>query len=95
MVTITKFSSEEKVIELANDTMYGLATAIHTKNNERSVRMTNALKPVQRGSVVSDPVPFALLLGPSAFRQRWISCVSLEASSHSGLVKLLSLVPTG
>lgn len=44
VVTITKFKTEEEVLELANDTTYGLAAAVHTKDNERSIRMTNALK---------------------------------------------------
>lgn len=44
VVTISKFSTEAEVLEQANDTNYGLAAAVHTKDYERSVRMTNALK---------------------------------------------------
>lgn len=44
VVSIAKFSSEEEVIELANDTTYGLAAGIFTKDYERAVRVTSALK---------------------------------------------------
>lgn len=44
VVCVSKFSSEEEVIELANDTTYGLAAGIHTKDYERAVRVTGALK---------------------------------------------------
>ncbi|KAJ5204610.1 aldehyde dehydrogenase [Penicillium cinerascens] len=44
VVAISKFSSEEEVLTLANDSTYGLAAAVHTKDYERAVRMINALK---------------------------------------------------
>lgn len=44
VVVISKFSTEEEVLELANDTTYGLAAAVHTKDYERAVRVTNALQ---------------------------------------------------
>ncbi|KAK4506859.1 hypothetical protein PRZ48_000592 [Zasmidium cellare] len=44
VVVVAKFKSEEEVIELANDTTYGLAAGIHTKDYERAVRVTSALK---------------------------------------------------
>ncbi|CAK7202674.1 hypothetical protein SEUCBS139899_005400 [Sporothrix eucalyptigena] len=44
VVTVTKFTTEEEVIALANDTTYGLAGAVHTKDYARAVRMTNAIK---------------------------------------------------
>lgn len=44
VVTITKFKDESEVIEHANDTTYGLAAAVHTKDYERAVRVTGALK---------------------------------------------------
>lgn len=44
VVAISKFSSEAEVLELANDSTYGLAAAVHTKDYERAVRMTSALK---------------------------------------------------
>ncbi|KAF2635187.1 aldehyde dehydrogenase [Massarina eburnea CBS 473.64] len=44
VVCISKFSTEEEVLELANDTTYGLAAAVHTKDYERALRITNGLK---------------------------------------------------
>lgn len=44
VVAISKFSSESEVLKLANDTSYGLAAAVHTKDYERAVRVTNALQ---------------------------------------------------
>ncbi|KAK6000575.1 hypothetical protein QM012_003300 [Aureobasidium pullulans] len=44
VVTITKFKDESSVIEHANDTTYGLAAAVHTKDYERAVRVTGALR---------------------------------------------------
>ncbi|KAF2730298.1 aldehyde dehydrogenase [Polyplosphaeria fusca] len=44
VVCVSRFSSESEVIALANDTSYGLAAAVHTKDYERAVRVTNALQ---------------------------------------------------
>lgn len=44
VVTVTSFSDEEDVIRQANDTTYGLAAGIFTKDYERAVRVTDALK---------------------------------------------------
>ncbi|KAK5209494.1 hypothetical protein LTR99_007744 [Exophiala xenobiotica] len=44
VVAITRFSDEADVIKHANDTHYGLAAAVHTKDYERAIRVTNALK---------------------------------------------------
>ncbi|RDW62458.1 hypothetical protein BP6252_11891 [Coleophoma cylindrospora] len=44
VVAISKFSDEAEVLALANDTTYGLAAAVHTKDYERALRMTNGLK---------------------------------------------------
>lgn len=44
VVAIAKFKTEEEVLELANDTSYGLAAGIFTKDYERAVRVTGALK---------------------------------------------------
>jgi len=41
---IAKFSTEEDVIELGNDTMYGLAAAVHTTNLNTALRVSSALK---------------------------------------------------
>lgn len=44
VVVISTFKTEEEVLELANDTTYGLAAAVHTKDYERAVRVTNGLQ---------------------------------------------------
>ena len=44
VVAVAKFRTEEEVIEAANDTSYGLAAGIHTKDYERAIRVTNALQ---------------------------------------------------
>ena len=44
VVSIAKFRTEEEVIDLANDTTYGLAAGLFTKDYERAVRVTIALK---------------------------------------------------
>ena len=44
VVAIAKFKDEQEVIDLANDTSYGLAAGIHTKDYERAVRVCDALQ---------------------------------------------------
>lgn len=42
--TIAKFKDIDDVIEAAHDTTYGLASAVHTKNLNTAIRVSNALK---------------------------------------------------
>lgn len=44
VVSLMKFSSEEEVIALANDTKYGLSASVWTSNIDRSMRMSQQLK---------------------------------------------------
>ncbi|KAF7547071.1 hypothetical protein G7Z17_g7982 [Cylindrodendrum hubeiense] len=41
---ISKFKDEKEVIELAHDTNYGLAAAVHTSNLNRAIRVSNSLQ---------------------------------------------------
>ncbi|KAI1266310.1 aldehyde dehydrogenase [Xylariaceae sp. FL1019] len=41
---IAKFSTEEEVLKLANDSTYGLASAVHTNDLNTAIRVSNALK---------------------------------------------------
>lgn len=41
---IAKFSTEEEVIKLGNQTSYGLASAVHTKDLNTAIRVSNALR---------------------------------------------------
>ncbi|KAM5342044.1 hypothetical protein ACJ41O_015075 [Fusarium nematophilum] len=45
---IAKFKDEEEAIQLANDTNYGLAAAVHTQNLNTAIRVSNA---IQAGTV--------------------------------------------
>lgn len=44
VVVIAKFKSEDEVLNLANDSPFGLAAGIHTKDYQRAVRVTKKLK---------------------------------------------------
>lgn len=44
VVTVHKFDDEADVIRQANDTTYGLAAGIHTKDYERAIRVTAKLR---------------------------------------------------
>ncbi|KAI1430900.1 aldehyde dehydrogenase [Xylaria sp. CBS 124048] len=41
---IAKFKDEADVIKLANDSNYGLASGVHTKDLDRAIRVSNALR---------------------------------------------------
>ena len=44
VLTVMRFRTEREVIKLANDTKYGLAAGIFTRDSARSLRMTKAIK---------------------------------------------------
>ncbi|KAK0634901.1 aldehyde dehydrogenase domain-containing protein [Bombardia bombarda] len=44
VAAIAKFTHEEEVIALGNDTNYGLAAAVHTKDLNTAIRVSNALR---------------------------------------------------
>jgi len=59
VATIIKFKTEEEVIEMANNTTYGLACHIFTENISRGIRVAHAL---EAGSAwVSRPLIFLFL----------------------------------
>jgi len=41
---IAKFSTEEEAIKVGNDTIYGLAAAVHTNDLNTAIRVSNALR---------------------------------------------------
>lgn len=42
--SIAKFKTEEEVIKIANNTTYGLASAVHTNNINTAIRVANSLR---------------------------------------------------
>ena len=44
VVTVQKFSTEAEALHLANDTIYGLASAIWTNDTQQALRMTQKIK---------------------------------------------------
>ena len=43
VAVVIKFKTEEEVLELANDSDYGLASAVFTTNLSRAIRVSHAL----------------------------------------------------
>ena len=62
VMVISKFKTEDEAIALANDSTYGLAAAVHTKDYERVIRVTAALKAgtacVNMSTFVHHSMPF-------------------------------------
>ncbi|KAF9012267.1 aldehyde dehydrogenase [Hymenopellis radicata] len=44
VAALIKFKTEEEAIEIANDSVYGLAAAVFTENNARAIRVAHALE---------------------------------------------------
>ena len=44
VLVVIRFKSEEEVIQLANDTKYGLAAGIFTRDGARSLRVSKAIR---------------------------------------------------
>ena len=44
VVAIAKFKTDEEVLKAANDTPYGLAAGIHTKDYRRALQFTRGIK---------------------------------------------------
>ena len=42
--TISKFKTKEEIIKIGNNTTYGLAAAVHTKNLNTAIEVSNALR---------------------------------------------------
>ncbi|EDN04705.1 aldehyde dehydrogenase [Histoplasma mississippiense (nom. inval.)] len=60
--SVQKFKNEEEAIEIANNTSYGLAAAVHTTNLNTAIRVSNALKAgtvwVNNYNMISYQTPF-------------------------------------
>jgi len=93
VMCIAKWSDTEEVIARANDTMYGLASAVLTKDLDRAITISTGLRagvvwgafraqlarvsPLLRGCAVDESQPAAAAVGGSS------ACVSLAFSSLS------------
>ena len=44
VITVAKFETEEEALELANNTVYGLAAAVFTNDARQSMRVSSALE---------------------------------------------------
>tara|TARA_S200000501_G_scaffold345582_1_gene358366 strand:+ start:406 stop:1890 length:1485 start_codon:yes stop_codon:yes gene_type:complete len=62
VLSVLRFKDEEEVLKMANDTKYGLAAGIFTKNSARSLRMSKAIRAgivwINTYRVVSPIAPF-------------------------------------
>lgn len=61
---IIKFKDESEVLEMANDTTYGLSACIYTKDVTRATKMANAL---QAGSVYVRALPPSTIVPPAEY----------------------------
>lgn len=78
---IAKFKDEKEAIELAHDTTYGLAAAVHTTNISRAIRVSNALKAGTVWVNCYNLLHFALPFG--GFKQSGIGRELGEAALHN------------
>ncbi|KAG2004229.1 aldehyde dehydrogenase [Coprinopsis cinerea AmutBmut pab1-1] len=70
VASVFKFKTEEEVIELANDTVYGLAAYVFSENISRGIRVAHAL---EAGSVaVNSTVPFDVGMPFGGYKQSGI-----------------------
>jgi aldehyde dehydrogenase (NAD+) len=44
VITVSKFETEEEVLKMANNTSYGLASAVHTTNLNTAIRVSNSIR---------------------------------------------------
>ncbi|KAL4806802.1 aldehyde dehydrogenase domain-containing protein [Aspergillus unguis] len=62
VVTVQKFKDEAEAIKIGNGTEYGLAAAVHTKNVNTAIRVSNALKAgtvwINNYNMISYQAPF-------------------------------------
>ncbi|KAJ5469176.1 hypothetical protein N7475_006928 [Penicillium sp. IBT 31633x] len=62
VIAVTKFKDEADAIRIGNSTKYGLAAAVHTKNINTAIRVSNALKAgtvwINNYNMISYQAPF-------------------------------------
>lgn len=91
--TIAKFKNKEEVIRKGNSTTYGLAAAVHTKNLNTAIEVSNALKAgtvwVNTYNTLHHQMPFGGYKesGENLFR----SCFQIEACFNNLQVSVANL----
>lgn len=77
---IAKFKTEEEAIALGNDTTYGLAAAVHTKDINTAIRVSNALR---AGTVWVNcrSCPLTRLCRTRHFMQAYVCADNLQATT--------------
>jgi len=62
VASVAKFSTEEEVLKLGNDSNYGLAAAVHTKDLNTAIRVSNSLRAgtvwVNQYNMIHHQIPF-------------------------------------
>jgi len=90
-----KFKTEEEVIEMANDTDYGLAAYVHTTNIGRMLRVSEQLEVgvvgINKGVFATDVAPFG---GTKQSRNGYVSSISCKPAKNikSFIITVISIL---
>ncbi|HEY4374427.1 MAG TPA: aldehyde dehydrogenase [Burkholderiales bacterium] len=98
VLSIIGFDGEEQAIELANDTIYGLAAGVWTENIGRAVRMSKALKAgtvwVNTYRAISYMMPFGGMKHSGIGRESGIEAVRHYLETKSTWISYTQGVPS-
>ena len=57
VLSVIPFDDEQEAVRIANDTRYGLAAGVWTRDGQRALRVAHALRPARSGSTLTEPWP--------------------------------------
>lgn len=86
---IAKFETEEEVLKLGNDTVYGLAAAVHTQDLNTAIRVSNGL---HAGTVWVNCYKFVHLL-PTLERALLTSSAAIALSTTNYRLEYVTASP--